>query len=243
MVWHVAQAQPPTGRDVVPTPQVLVEKMLDLAAVTANDIVVDLGSGDGRTVIAAAKRGATARGIENNPAMIEISQINAARAGLAEKVSFQHADIFASDFLDADIVTLFLLPEMYDRLRPVLLGLKPGTRVVSNSFGMGAWRPDRTATVPEECDYYFCKALLWIVPAKVDGRWTMEGGELSLQQSFQTFTGTLANRDAVLPVTGRLTGSDITFTAGDIVYAGKVSGDIIEGSTNSGNKWRARRGA
>ncbi len=141
------------------------------------------------------------------------------------------------------MVTLFLLPELYERLRPILLDMKPGTRVVSNSFGMGAWRPDRVATVPEECDYYFCKALLWIVPASVEGRWTMESGELSLQQNFQTFTGTLANRDAIVPVTGRLNGSDITFTAGDIVYAGKVSGDIIEGTTSSGGKWLARRGA
>jgi SAM-dependent methyltransferase len=242
LVSYLAAAQP-TGRDVVPTPQVLVEKMLDLAGVTANDIVVDLGSGDGRTVIAAARRGAIARGIEYNAAMIELSRANAAREGVSDKAIFQHADIFASDFSDASVVTLFLLPELYERLRPILLGMKPGTRVVSNSFGMGAWRPDRVATVPEECDFYFCKALLWIVPASVEGRWTMENGELLLRQNFQTFTGTLANRDAIVPVTGRLNGGDITFTAGDIVYAGKVSGDVIEGRTGSGGKWLARRGA
>jgi SAM-dependent methyltransferase len=243
MVSHVAAAQPTSGRDVVPTPQVLVEKMLDLAEVTANDIVVDLGSGDGRTVIAAARRGAVARGIEYNPAMVELSKANAAREGVSNRASFEHADIFASDFSDASVVTLFLLPELYDRLRPILLGMKPGTRVVSNSFGMGAWLPDRVATVPEECDFYFCKALLWIVPASVEGRWTMESGELSLRQSFQTFTGSLSNRDATVPVNGRLNGGDITFTAGDTVYMGRVRGDIIEGSTGSGGKWRARRGA
>lgn len=232
-----------TGRDVVPTPQALVETMLDLAEVTANDIVVDLGSGDGRTVIAAARRGATARGIEYNAAMVERSKANAARAGVGDKVTFEHADIFLSDFSKADVVTLYLLPEIYDRLRPILLGMKPGTRVVSNSFGMGAWLPDRVATVPEECDYYFCKALLWIVPARIDGKWTMESGELTLRQSFQTFTGTLSNRDTVIPVTGKLKGSTITFTAGDTSYAGKVDGDIIEGKTGSGDKWLARRGA
>lgn len=244
MASHVVAAQPTTGRDVVPTPQVLVEKMLDLAEVKANDIVVNLGSGDGRMVIAAAKRRALARGIEYNAAMIEISKANAARAGMADKVTFEHADIFASDFSDADVVTLYLLPEMYDRLRPILLRMKPGTRVVSNSFGMGAWRPDRVATVPEECDYYFCKALLWIVPARVDGRWTMEGGELSLRQSFQTFTGTIAKGGAVMPVTdGRLSGKEISFYAGGTRYAGKIDGDIIEGVTGAGDQWLARRGA
>jgi SAM-dependent methyltransferase len=242
MAPHGVAAQP-TGRDVVPTPQVLVEKMLDLAEVTANDIVVDLGSGDGRTVIAAARRGAIARGIEYNAAMVELSRANAAREGLSDKAAFEHADIFASDFSDASVVTLFLLPELYERLRPILLGMKPGTRVVSNSFGMGAWRPDRVATVPEECDFYFCKALLWIVPASVEGNWTMENSELSLRQNFQAFAGTLSNRDATIPVSGRLTGGDITFTAGDIVYMGKVHGDIIEGKTGSGGTWQARRGA
>lgn len=241
---HVAVAQPVTGRDVVPTPHILVDSMLDLAGVSASDIVVDLGSGDGRVVIAAAKRGAIAKGIEYNPGMVALAKANAFREGMSDKVAFEQADIFASDFSNADVVTLFLLPEMYDRLRPILLKLKPGTRVVSNTFGMGAWRPDRVATVPEECDYYFCKALLWIVPAEVNGEWTMERGELSLRQTFQTFTGTLANGEAVIPVTaGMINGKTITFTAGGIVYAGKVNGITIEGTTSAGDTWLAKRGA
>jgi hypothetical protein len=109
---------------------------------------------------------------------------------------------------------------------------------------MGAWLPDQVATVPEECDYYFCKALLWIVPAKVDGKWTVERNELSLSQTFQTFTGTLANGDTVFPVTGgRINGEAITFTAGDVVYVGKVNGMTIEGTTSAGHKWLAKRGA
>ncbi len=244
LALHIAAAQPVTGRDVVPTSQILVDSMLDLAQVTSSDIVVDLGSGDGRMVIAAAKRGATARGIEYNPGMIAIAKANAVREGVSDKVVFQQADIFASDFSNADVVTLFLLPEMYDRLRPILLNLKPGTRVVSNTFGMGAWRPDQVATVTEECDYYFCKALLWIVPAKIDGHWTMESGELLLNQTFQTFTGSLAKGEAAFPITGGLIkGEAITFTAGGIVYAGKVNGITIQGTTSTGDSWLARRGA
>ena len=142
-----------------------------------------------------------------------------------------------------DVVTLFLLPEMYDRLRPILLKLKPGTRVVSNTFGMGAWRPDRVATVAEECDYYFCKALLWIVPARVDGKWTIESGELSLDQTFQTFIGTLGNGEAVFPIDdGLIKGETITFIAGGIVYAGKINGTTIEGTNSACGKWLAKRG-
>ena len=243
LALQVAAAQPLTGRDVVPTPQILVDSMLDLAGVTADDIVVDLGSGDGRMVIAAAKRGATAKGIEYNPGMVALAKANAASEGVSDRATFEHADIFASDFSNADVVTLFLLPEMYDRLRPILLKLKPGTRVVSNTFGMGAWRPDRVATVAEECDYYFCKALLWIVPARVEGKWTIESGELSLDQTFQTFSGTLGNGEAVFPIDdGLIKGETITFIAGGIVYAGKINGTTIEGTNSACGKWLAKRG-
>ena len=246
LMLDVASAQTPTGRDVVPTPQVLVDKMLDLAGVTAKDVVVDLGSGDGRLVITAAKRGAPARGIEYNAAMVELSRRNAEKEGVADKIRIDHADIFASDFSNADVVTIFLLPELYDRLRPILLAMKPGTRIVSNSFDMGAWHPDRTATVPEECDYYFCKALLWIVPAKIDGKWALDAGELSgelaIEQKFQNFTGTLRNGEVVTPIHGRLNGNEIVFVSGGVEYAGRVNGPAIEGTTKAGDKWSARRG-
>ncbi len=242
----VAMAQPAGGRDTVPTPQVLVDKMLDLANVTADDMVVDLGSGDGRTVIAAARRGAAARGIEYDPAMVELSRRNVEAAGVTGKARIDHADIFDSDFSSADVVAIFLLPDLYDRLRPALLAMKPGTRVVSNTFGMGAWQPDRTSTVPEECDLFFCKALLWIVPARVGGRWALDAGELSgelaIEQKFQNFTGTLRIGSAVAPIHGRLKGNEIVFTTGGVEYVGRVDGGTIEGTTKAGDKWTARRG-
>jgi SAM-dependent methyltransferase len=246
LMLGVAMAQPAGGRDTVPTPQVLVEKMLDLANVTAGDTVVDLGSGDGRTVIAAVKRGANARGIEYNPAMVDLSRQNLAAAGMAEKARIDHADIFDSDFSGGDVITIFLLPDLYDRLRPILLGMKPGTRIVSNTFGMGGWQPDRTATVPEECDLFFCKALLWIVPARVDGKWTLDAGELSgelaIEQKFQNITGTLRNGAAIAPIHGRLKGNEIVFTTGGVEYVGQVDGATINGVTKAGDKWSARRG-
>src|SRR6266702_3620430 len=132
------------GKDVVwvPTPQELVNKMLDLAKVTPQDYLIDLGSGDGRTVITAAKRGARALGVEFNPDMVELSKRNAAKAGVSDKASFVEADIFRSDLSPATVITLFLLPDPNIKLRPTILTLKPGTRVVSNTFRMGDWEPD-----------------------------------------------------------------------------------------------------
>src|SRR4026209_2437785 len=137
------------GKDViwVPTPQALVDKMLDMAKVTAKDYVIDLGSGDGRTVITAAKRGAKALGIEYNPDMVELSKRNAAKEGVSDKANFMKADLFESDFSQAQVVTMFLLPDINIRLRPKILNLKPGTRIVSNTFTMGDWTDDETATV------------------------------------------------------------------------------------------------
>src|SRR5918999_1190027 len=162
------------GKDVVwvPTPQELVDKMLDMAKVTPNDYVIDLGSGDGRTVITAAKRGARALGVEYNPDMVALSKRNAQKEGVAEKAQFVQGDIFETDFSKASVITLFLLPELNVKLRPKILDMKPGTRVVSNSFTMGDWQADRTQNVSEKegCTAY-CTAYLWIVPAKVEGRW------------------------------------------------------------------------
>jgi SAM-dependent methyltransferase len=234
------------GKDViwVPTPQALVDKMLDMAKVTPQDYVVDLGSGDGRTVITAAKRGAKALGIEYNPDMVELSKRNAAKEGLAEKAKFIKADIFESDFSDATVVTLFLLPSLNVKLRPKLLEMKPGTRVVSNSFDMENWMPDETADAVDGCTSY-CRALFWIVPAKVAGTWQSAQGELKLEQTFQMVTGTLKSASGTATIAnGRLAGDRLTFTAGDIQYAGKVAADTIEGTGTTGGKetpWRATR--
>src|SRR5262245_16274449 len=200
------------GKDVVwvPTPQALVEKMLDMAKVTPKDFVIDLGSGDGRTVITAAKRGATAKGIEYNPDMVELSKRNAEKEGVSAKATFEKADLFQSDFSKAQVVTMFLLPTINMKLRPTILNLKPGTRIVSNSFTMEDWQADETATVDKDCTSW-CTAYLWIVPAKVEGTWTMQQGALSLKQTFQMVSGTLG---ATQIQEGKVTGDDISFKVG-----------------------------
>jgi SAM-dependent methyltransferase len=231
------------GKDVVwvPTPQALVDKMLDMAKVTASDYVIDLGSGDGRTVITAAKRGARAHGIEYNPDMVELSRRNAASEGVAEKASFAQADLFKSDFSRASVITMFLLPDINLKLRPKILGLKPGTRVVSNSFTMGEWTADKTASVGGGCSSW-CTAYLWIVPAKVDGTWKLPQGELALKQEFQMLSGTLRTEGRLLPLQdGKVRGEEIVFTAGGVQYTGKVNGKRIDGSTRNGAAWSATR--
>src|ERR671919_480494 len=181
------------GKDViwVPTPQALVDKMLDMAKTTPNDMVIDLGSGDGRTVISAAKRGARAIGIEYNPDMVELSQRNAIAAGVADKATFIKADLFQTDLSKATVITMFLLPSINLQLRPKLLELKPGTRIVSNTFTMEDWEADETATVTDGCTGSWCTALFWVVPAKVEGTWALPQGTLTLTQQFQKVSGTL----------------------------------------------------
>ena len=216
------------GKDVVwvPTPQALVEKMLDMAKVTPQDFVIDLGSGDGRTVITAAKRGARAMGIEYNPDMVELSQKNAKAAGVADKATFVKADLFESDFSKAQVVTMFLLPSINLKLRPKILDMKPGTRIVANSFNMEDWEADQTETVSGDCTSW-CTALLWIVPAKVEGSWTMPQGELKLTQTFQKVAGSLGSQ-AISE--GKLRGDELTFKVGSTTYTGKVNGNTIQGS-------------
>jgi hypothetical protein len=228
------------GKDVVwvPTPQALVDKMLDMAKVTPNDYVIDLGSGDGRTVITAAKRGAKALGIEYNPEMVELSKRNAAKEGVSDRASFVKADLFQSDFSQAQVITMFLLSSINMKLRPKILDLKPGTRIVSNTFDMGEWKPDESATV-SGCETW-CTAHLWIVPAKVGGNWKLPQGELSIKQTFQTISGTLKSGNVVTPVNGKLNGDQITFTAGKTSYVGRVSGNSMEG-TAGGAKWSGTR--
>ena len=237
-----------SGKDVVwvPTPQALVDKMLDLGKVTAADYVIDLGSGDGRTVITAAKRGARALGIEYNPDMVVLSQRNAAKEGVSGKATFTKADLFESDFSQATVITMFLLPDINLKLRPKILGLKPGTRIVSNSFTMGEWQHDRSVQVTEGegCQSY-CTAYLWIVPAPVDGTWKLPGGELAFKQSFQMITGTLRAGGKETPIKGRLSGDQISFKAGSAQYSGRVSADGIKGTVKAGSgttEWTARKG-
>jgi hypothetical protein len=236
------------GKDVVwwPTSEVVVNKMLDISNVSPEDYVIDLGSGDGRTVIMAAKRGARALGIEYNPDLVALSKSNAAREGITDKVQFIQGDLFESDFSKATVITMFLGPAINLKLRPRILDLKPGTRVVSNTFTMGEWNPDQSVTVEgkEGCSSY-CTALLWIVPAHVEGVWKSPQGDLTFKQSFQTFSATLTSNATTLPVTnGKLRGDLMTFSAGGADYSGRVSGNAIQGtftSTGSTSPWNATR--
>lgn len=234
------------GKDViwVPTAQALVDKMMEMAKVTPADYVVDLGSGDGRTVITAAKRGATAMGIEFNPDMVELSKRNAEKEGVAGKATFVQGDIFQTDFSKATVVTMFLLSTLNVKLRPTILDMKPGTRVVSNSFDMGEWTPDETVTINDNCTSH-CRAHFWLVPAKVEGTWKVGEGELALKQEFQKLTGTLKNGNvSAIVINGKMAGEEIHFTAGNTQYTGKVNGNSIEGVARTGDKemkWQATR--
>ena len=214
------------GKDVVwvPTPQAVVDKMLDLTHVTKNDVVMDLGSGNGITVITAAKRGARAIGIEYNPDMVELSKKNAAAAGVSDRATFVKADLFETDLSKADVITMFLLPSINMKLRPKILDLKPGTRIASNTFTMEDWQADETATISEGCSSSWCTALYWIVPAKVAGTWNTPQGALTLTQTFQMVSGTLGSQ----AVQGRLRGNELTLTAGTTKYAGTVDGNTIK---------------
>lgn len=227
------------GKDVVwvPTPQTLVDKMLDMAHVTPQDFVMDLGSGDGRTVITAAKRGSRALGIEYNPDMVELAKKNAVAAGVSDKATFEKADLFETDFSKAQVITMFLLPSINMKLRPKILDLKPGTRIVSNSFTMEDWQDDETATIEGDCTSW-CTAHFWIVPAKVDGTWQIGSNALTLKQSFQFFTGTLGTQGVS---EGRLRGEDITFTVGAAKYTGKVNGNTIRGTVSTGGEFTATK--
>jgi hypothetical protein len=246
------------GKDViwVPTPQALVEKMLDMAKLTAKDIHYDLGSGDGRTVITAAKRGAQAHGVEFNPDMVKLSERNAAKEGVAGKAKFINGDIFQTDFSHATVVTLYLLPSLNVKLRPTLLKMKPGTRVVSHAFSMEDWQPDQTETVEGRTAY------LWIVPAQVDGtwRWSVSGNgpkdyELSLRQQYQKVEGLIRLDGKMGQLRDiKLQGDQLSFSVHEVAgssgtirrdFTGRVSGNTVQGVVklpNAGEaKWSATR--
>jgi precorrin-6B methylase 2 len=233
------------GKDVVwvPTDQALVDIMLDLAKVTPADYVIDLGSGDGRTVITAAKRGARALGIEYNPDMVALSLRSAEKEGVSGRASFRKADLFETDLSEATVITMFLLPSINLKLRPTLLGLRPGTRIVSNSFTMEEWKADQTASLPESC-ITWCTAYLWIVPAAVQGTWEMDGGRLELGQDFQMVTGSLRAGHLDTLVSGKVAGDRIDFDAAGVHYTGRVEGDAMSGIRTSAGQsapWKAVR--
>ena len=228
------------GKDVVwvPTPQVLVEKMLDMAKVTPQDFVIDLGSGDGRTVITAAKRGARAMGIEYNPDMVELSRKNAAAAegerqgDVREGRSLRDRPVEGASHHD--------VPAALDQheAAPRDSRPKPGTRIVTNSFTMEDWQADQSETVTEDCSNW-CTAHLWIVPAKVEGTWQLPQGNLTLKQQFQMISGTLGSTTIT---EGRLRGDQIEFTVGSTKYTGRVDGQTIRGTSADGKPWTATKG-
>lgn len=226
------------GKDVVwvPTPAETVERMLDIAHVTPQDYVIDLGSGDGRNVIAAARRGARALGVEYNPKMVALSRQRAAEAGVATRATFVEGDMYEADISQANVMALFLLPSNMLRLRPKFLALAPGSRIVSNTFGMEGWDADYTEVRPD-CNAW-CTILLWVVPARVEGTWQSTAGALTLTQTYQMLFGTLGGAQVN---EGRLRGTDIRFVAGGRTYSGTVSGDTMQGTTDAGTPWSARR--
>jgi SAM-dependent methyltransferase len=218
------------GKDVVwvPSPPETVEKMMEVGKITPQDFVIDLGSGDGRNVIAAAKRGARGLGVEYNNDMVELSKRIAAKEGVADRAQFVQGDMFAADFSKATVLALFLLPSNLDQLRDKILNLRPGTRVVLNTFGIAGWTPEETVTL-DNCSSW-CTVMLNIVPAKVAGTWTTPEGELTLQQEYQMLTGTLVRPNGQkVDVKGRLRGTDISLTGSQQEFVGRVDGNRIEG--------------
>ena len=239
------------GKDVVwgPTSPAQVAAMLDMAGVGPGDTVIDLGSGDGRIVIAAATRGARGIGLEYNADLVALARRLAQDAGVADRTSFTQADIFAADFGEATVLTLYLMTDLNLRLRPKILGMRPGTRVVSNSFGMKDWKADQQKVVDGRPIYS------WIVPARAAGTWTwtLDAGEarLTLQQRFQTITGRVTIAGANRSIrNATLSGRRIRFSAGtntatSMAFAGVIDDDAIDGQvTRSGGAeapWHARR--
>jgi SAM-dependent methyltransferase len=240
-VPHVGQP----GKDViwVPTPDALVSKMLEIAEVNASDFLIDLGSGDGRTVIAAARLGATAVGIEYNPDMVALSKKKAEEAGISAKTTFLQADLFKSDLSKATVITMFLLPEINLKLRPLLLNLKPGTRIISNTFTMGDWEPDYEVTTDDNSTSWNT-ALMWIIPAKIGGIWKLGGEELDIRQEFQMFFGTLKHDSTISSINeGRISGDTVAFIIDRSSYSGRMTGEKTMSGTvtsNSGkSEWTA----
>ncbi len=229
------------GRDVVwePSPEVTVEKMLDVAKVTPDDYVIDLGSGDGRMVIAAAKRGVRGHGVEFNPKMVALSNRRAMEAGVAERAKFVQGDMFTANLSQATVLPLFLLPENLNKLAPSFLQLKPGTRIVMNGFIVDGWDADEAADVEGDCGRW-CSVFLYIVPADVRGTWKIGEQTLELQQKFQMLSGMLGGQ----PISsGRMRGDVIEFSVNATTYRGRVDGKRIIGRAQdaAAPKWIAEK--
>jgi SAM-dependent methyltransferase len=221
------------GKDVVwvPTTEAMVEKMLDHAKLTSQDFVMDLGSGDGRMIIAAARRGAKGVGVEYNAEMVELAKRHAEAAGVADKAAFVQGDMYEADVSKATLLALFLLPHNLEKLVPKFLELPAGTRIVANTYWVTDWTPDDTQTLDGGCDSW-CTSHLLIVPAKVQGQWRVPNGVISLTQRYQMVEGTFtpASGGPPEPVKGRLRGSGMTLTVGRTEYEGTVNGHTIEGA-------------
>lgn len=218
------------GKDSVwvPTPLSLIEKMLDQASVTADDFVMDLGSGDGRAIIAAARRGARGLGIEYNPDLVEYSKRQAAAAGVSGRAAFAQGDMYEADISKATALTLFLLPSNLEKLASKFMELPPGTRIVANTFWVPGWAPDDTLKLQEDCESW-CTSHLVIIPARVQGEWRVADGMLALTQTYQQVDGTYtADGRPAEAVKGSLRGTDITLTIGGTEYRGAVKGGTME---------------
>jgi precorrin-6B methylase 2 len=252
-VFLFACATHPYSQDLdvpyVPTPQPVVDRMLELALVDSSDYVIDLGSGDGRIVISAAKQGATGHGIDLDPQRIREARENARQADVEDRVIFMQDDIFVTDFSQASVITMYLLSSVNKKLRPRLLEeLRPGTRVVSHSFDMDEWKADHSETVDEQVGGYH-RIYLWIIPARMDGRWTwsLEGDDytMDVSQEFQEIDLDIkAGRKELETGASILRGKRITFTAEqgrtNYVFSGHVEDNTIRGTVQirSGNDER-----
>jgi hypothetical protein len=233
------------GKDVVwvPTPPELVEKMLDMAKLTPKDYVIDLGSGDGRNVIAAAKRGAHGHGVEYNPDMVVLSQRIAAREGVADKAKFIQGDMFAADISKATVLPLFLLPDNLRKLKPKFLGLRPGTRIVTNGYEIDGWEPEEVGKLYGNCTSW-CTAYLYVLPPNVAGTWRLPQGDLRLEQDFRRLSGTFTANGQSVPIEhARLKGTRISFSVGMNRYEGQVKGKAMSGTMTgrSAGHWKAVR--
>jgi SAM-dependent methyltransferase len=252
----VAARQADRPRDVgfVATPMALVTGMLDLAAVADTDVVYDLGSGDGRIVIAAARRGARGVGVELDPILVQESRASADTAGVGDRAEFRRGDLFATDLRPATVVTLYLGRELNQRLRPNFLrDLRPGTRVVSQAFDMGDWLPDSVVTIRSR-EVAATPVHLWVVPADVAGRWALTVGpgrmpaerlQLDLSQRYQTVNGTTTLDGATVRLADvRLRGDSLAFSLDNRRFTGRVSGDSARGlvaAAGGSPAWRAAR--
>ncbi|MFN5940961.1 MAG: SAM-dependent methyltransferase [Polaromonas sp.] len=230
-----SRAQPIDEVPFVTSPDNVTLEMLNAAGVKRGDYVIDLGSGDGRIVILAAKRfEAAGLGVEIDPRLVEVSKTNARTAGVADKTEFREQDLFKTDLAPATVVTMYLLPEFNLQLRPSLLGLKPGTRIVSHDWDMGDWKPDRTTVVPVPNKAVglekSSKIHLWTVPARVDGLWCaaglLRGASIVLRQKYQTFEGTLGWRDRTRDLAGTINGTELRVPAGS-------SGELVLQATDN----------